>query len=128
MLFQGEDDNNNSEQQNEESASTNTSQVSKELPVDDDALTNMNFTQVRDLDVERRVFDLYKRLLVHVLKKVEAKTTLEQDMLQLASDDLTDWQMRVAIIYRSERKKILHSQLHLVTWLQHVLNTCDQSP
>lgn len=93
--------------------------------MDDEALLNMNFTQVTDLAVERRVFDLYKRLLIHVLKKVEAKTNLEEDMILLASEELTDWQMRTAIVYRSERKKILHSQLHLINWLQHVLDTCD---
>ena len=127
-LFQDENDNAADQQQNEESASTNTSHVSKELPVDDEALLNMNFTQVTDLAVERRVFDLYKRLLIYFLKKVEAKTNLEEDMILLASEELTDWQMRTAIVYRSERKKILHSQLHLINWLQHVLDTCDQSP
>ena len=37
----------------------------------------MNFTQIADLAIERRVFDLYKRLLILFLKRVEAKTTLE---------------------------------------------------
>ena len=36
--------------------------------------------------------------------------------------------LRFIIIYRSERKKILHSQLHLITYLQRVLERCDQSP
>ena len=37
----------------------------------------MNFTKVEDLATERKVFDLYKRLLIHFLKNLEAKTTLE---------------------------------------------------
>ena len=77
----------------------------------------MNFTKVADLESERRVFDLYKRVLLYVLTHVESKSTLEQDLQLLSSPDLDDWKMRTAIIYRSERKKILHSQLHLVTWL-----------
>ena len=77
----------------------------------------MNFTKVADLESERRVFDLYKRVLLYVLTRVESKSTLEQDLQLLSSPDLDDWKMRTAIIYRSERKKILHSQLHLVTWL-----------
>ena len=36
--------------------------------------------------------------------------------------------MRMALIYRSERKKILHSQLHMITWLEKVVSVCDQSP
>lgn len=91
--------------------------MSKEIPAEDDTLMNMNFTKVTDLDMERRVFDLYKRFLIYILKRFEAETTLEQDMILLNSDELTDWKMRTAIIYRSERKKILHSQLHLITWL-----------
>ena len=71
------------------------------------------------------MFDLYKQTLIYILKKLEAETSLEEDMILLNSDELVDWKMRTAIIYRSERKKILHSQLHLITWLQHVLNTCD---
>ena len=85
----------------------------------------MNFTKVTDLVVERKMLELYKNLMIHVLKNIEKKTTLEEDIDLLCSDELTDYQMRFAVIYRSERKKIIHSQLHLIDWLQHVLNVCD---
>ena len=50
-----------------------------------------------------------------------------EDMQMLCSEDApVDYKMRFALIYRSERKKILHSQLHLVTWLQNIINDCDQ--
>lgn len=126
LLFQDEEPPNGDEGS---AASTNTSQVSapgeQAISVEDENLQNMNFTKVTDLATERRVFDLYKRIVLHVLKRLESKTTLEEDLQLLCSEELDDWKMRTAIVYRSERKKILHSQLHLITWLQHVLNTCD---
>ena len=84
-----------------------------------------NFTVVTDLEEERTVLRLYHKALVHILKHFEAQTTLEQDLEQLCSDELTDWKMRFVLIYRSERKKIIHSQLHLISWLEHVLAVCD---
>lgn len=47
-------------------------------------------------------------------------------MEMLCSEELTDWKMRTAIIYRSERKKILHSQLHMVDWISNVLSNCEE--
>eukprot|EP00353_Schmidingerella_taraikaensis_P012842 CAMPEP_0185588368 /NCGR_PEP_ID=MMETSP0434-20130131/52796_1 /TAXON_ID=626734 ORGANISM="Favella taraikaensis, Strain Fe Narragansett Bay" /NCGR_SAMPLE_ID=MMETSP0434 /ASSEMBLY_ACC=CAM_ASM_000379 /LENGTH=85 /DNA_ID=CAMNT_0028210971 /DNA_START=117 /DNA_END=374 /DNA_ORIENTATION=+ len=85
----------------------------------------MNFTKVTDLEEERKVVDLYRKTVLHVLKQAEAKSSLEQDLQELCSEELDDWQMRCALIYRSERKKILHSQLHLISWLSQVLNVCD---
>jgi len=110
-------------------SSTNTSQMSAssqvvdEVPDEDTAL--LNFTKVTDLAQERKMLDLYKALLLYVLKKIEAVTTLEEDLQLLCSNELTDYKMRFAVIYRSERKKIIHSQLHLVQWLQQVLSVCD---
>ena len=114
-------------------SSTNTSMQSSSAastPAESDANPDdMNFTKVIDLDQERKVLELYKKILIFVLRKTEAITTLEYDLQLLCSEDqLTDWQMRFAVIYRSERKKILHSQLHLITWLLHVINVCDQGP
>ena len=37
-----------------------------------------------------------------------------------------NYRLRFAIIYRSERKKILHSQLHLISYLEEVLEMCFQ--
>ena len=85
----------------------------------------MNFTRVTDLDEERTVLKLYHKTLLHLLKHYEAQTTLEQDLDELSSPELSDWKMRFALIYRSERKKIIHSQLHLISWLEHLLHVCD---
>ena len=43
--------------------------------IDEDAYTN--FTKVTDLNQERKVLDLYKKVLIFVLRKTEEKTTLE---------------------------------------------------
>ena len=85
----------------------------------------MNFTKISSLDQERKVLELYKKVLIHVLQHTESKSTLEEDLQLLCSEELTDWKLRMCVIYRSERKKILHSQLHLITWLQHVVNVSD---
>lgn len=77
------------------------------------------------MDQERRVLDIYKQVILYILRRTEAKTTLEEDLQMLCDPEQKDWQLRTALIYRSGRKKILHSQLHLVTWLQHVLAVCD---
>ena len=43
-------------------------------------------------------------------------------------EKLGNWQMRFAVIYRSERKKIIHSQLHMISWLEEVLRLVNESP
>ena len=71
------------------------------------------------------MLDLYKQVVLFVLRRAEKTTTLEQDLEMLNSPELTDYKMRFAILYRAERKKILHSQLHLVQWLHQVLSVAD---
>lgn len=56
---------------------------------------------------------------------MEEKTTLAEDMELLSSDELDDYKMRFVLIYRSERKKILHSQMHMLEWLDMVLRYVD---
>jgi len=50
-----------------------------------------NFTIVADLNTEKRSLSLYRKVLLHVLKKTEAKTTLEEDLKLICSDQTTDW-------------------------------------
>ena len=93
----------------DDSESTNTSQV-EILPDEElDSTTALNFTKVTSLDEERRVARLYRQMLLQILRTAEEKTTLVEDMKLLCSEELEDWKMRTAIIYRSERKKIIHS-------------------
>ena len=65
-------------------------------------------------------------MIQFVMRAAEVETTLADDLALL--DSVVDWKLRAAIIYRSERKSILHSQLHLVEWLDYVLSVCDKSP
>ena len=48
-------------------------------------------------------------MLLLVLQDAEKNTSLMEDMELLCSEELEDWKMRTVIIYRSERKKIIHS-------------------
>jgi len=52
---------------------------------------NANFTKVADLEEEREVMSLLKRVLLFLLRKAEAETSLEQDLEILCSEELLDW-------------------------------------
>ena len=52
----------------------------------------MNFTKITDLAQELKVIELYKKILIFVLKKTEEITTLEYDLHLLCSEDQPmDW-------------------------------------
>ena len=63
----------------------------------------------------------YRRILDSVGEYLNEHTTLEQDSQELAATPESDWQMRMAIVYRFERKKIWHSQLELIQTMVKVL-------
>lgn len=57
------------------------------------------------------VFGYYKNLLDYVRRAIELKSTLEQDLVLLATD--MHWHKRMAVVYRTERKKIVRNQINL---------------
>lgn len=78
------------------------------------------FTHASDLEKEKEILAAYQKIIEHVLHKAEETTTLQQDLELIVSTEMST-NMRYVLIYRSERKKIIHSQLHLITFLQRVL-------
>ena len=61
-----------------------------------------------NLSYERHVFDIYTQVLIYIEKEMSKVTTLEEDLELLKKKDLA-WTLRMAIVYRSEKKKILKS-------------------
>ena len=51
-----------------------------------------------------------------IFTQLESMTTLDQDFTLLA-DPTIQGNTRMAIVYRSERKKIAYNQIKLVEWL-----------
>ena len=64
----------------------------------------------------------YKELLTLLQMNMEKYDTLESDLEKLASDKQLTWGMRMAILYRSEKKKIVRNQIDLVT---HMAKVCE---
>ena len=70
-------------------------------------------TQPRDLFYELYVFGQYKNVLEYVKMALELKSTYEQDLELLKSDEI-HWKAKMGITYRSERKSIIKNQLNPV--------------
>ena len=69
-------------------------------------------TKPRDCLFEVYVFGIYKQILEHVQGTLENNTSLEKDQELLAEE--INWNVKMAIVYRVERKKIIRSQLNLI--------------
>jgi hypothetical protein len=69
-------------------------------------------TRPRDLFYEIFVFGYYKNIVEFVKKAIELKSSLEED-LRLLKEGVLTWHQRMAIVYRSERKKIIRNQIKL---------------
>ena len=68
----------------------------------------------------------YYEIVAHYLKQAELESTLEQDMLLLRNGEEKSINFKFVLVYRSERKKILHSQLHLLEYLLGVVESCQE--
>ena len=71
-----------------------------------------------------RVLVMYKDMMQYLLNFLEKDTTLEEDE-KILSDPTLHFHKRMVVIYRSERKKTIHSQMHLISWLIKILTNVD---
>jgi hypothetical protein len=58
----------------------------------------------------------------------EKNTTLYEDMILLQDDPTKpklSFERRMAIMYRVDRKKIIESQLHIVNYVQNILEKIE---
>ena len=72
------------------------------------------------LHYEVHCLEKYLEMMEVVFAQLQTMSTLDQD-IALLSDPSVSGNTRMAIVYRSERKKILDNQMKLITWLIKVV-------
>ena len=87
-------------------------------------------TQPTNLLFETHVFKYYQQALEHIQTEMYKVSTLEED-LELLKDSpdrrSPTYTFRMAVLYRSEKKKILKSQLHIVSKVLSVLQNVEMT-
>lgn len=81
-------------------------------------------SQPVDLHYEIHCLEKYLEMMEVVLNQLQTMSTLDQD-ISLLNDPSVLGSTRMAIVYRSERKKILDSQIKLITWLIKVVKESE---
>ena len=81
-------------------------------------------SQPVDLYYEVHCLEKYQEMLEVVFTQLQTMSTLDQDMAMLSDPSVSD-NTRMAIVYRSERKKILDNQIKLITWLIKVVKDSE---
>lgn len=78
-------------------------------------------TKAINLKFEAKVIVLYKQLIEYLIMISEKETTLEDDLeilrsgrLSSESDKKICFPVRMMVLYRLEKKRILHAQLELI--------------
>ena len=80
----------------------------------------MLLTRPSWLPFELHVLEAYLEILSTLKQAYEIQTTLDQDKALLENTNLS-FEMRMVIIYRSERKKIIYNQIHLINLVKYVV-------
>ena len=79
-------------------------------------------TKISDIDFELFCLLKYKELVEALCADLESRTTLESDLALLSGKVATlTGNQYMAIVYRSERKKIMRSQRHMIEYLVKVM-------
>lgn len=82
-------------------------------------------TQPKDIEFEKFCLRKYLELLKWLKGKHERLSTLETDLSMLDEKTEVDLQLtdnqRFAVVYRSEKKKIIRSQIEIATYLLQVI-------
>lgn len=80
-------------------------------------------TKPKDLEYELFIFKKYEGLMRHLLTKKEQRsgTTLEEDLALLKGKEDLGYMRRMAVVYRSEKKKILKTQIDLSEYVITVI-------
>ena len=81
-------------------------------------------SQPVDLHYEVHCLEKYLEMMEVVFAKLESVSTLDQDQTLLGDPSISG-NTRMAIVYRSERKKIVDNQLKLITWLIKVVKDSE---
>ena len=87
-------------------------------------------TRPTNLFFEMYVFNYYQQVLVHINDQMNKVSSLEDDLelLREAPDKKPiSWTFRMAVVYRSEKKKILRSQLNIIKKVNTVLERVEET-
>lgn len=85
-------------------------------------INEVQYSKVTDLAFELSCLKTYSMIIRHLIENSEAKSSYEGDKELLTNDSYSkSWNERMAVLYRSERKKILHSQYIIVAWVIKVV-------
>lgn len=86
-------------------------------------------TKPTNLFYEMYVFNFYQQTLTFIQDQLNKLSTLEED-LELLKDKpgkQLNWQYRMAVVYRSEKKKILRSQINIIKKVNSVLQNVEST-
>ena len=87
-------------------------------------------TRPTNLFYEMYVFNYYQQVLVYIQDSMNHVSTLEEDLELLREapgKKPIDWTFRMAVVYRSEKKKILRSQLNMIKKVNSVLEKVEET-
>ena len=76
----------------------------------------VRLTRVTDLKFELYCLEFYEQLVNHLVETYEQFSTLEHDM-DLLSKPFDSYYRKMAVLFRSERKKIIRSQRTVVRFV-----------
>jgi len=103
--------------------------VRETFEVDDLPRNKIFLTKAINLKFEAKVIELYKQLIEYLINTNEQETTLEDDLKILRSGKLhsdstneISFPQRMMILYRTEKKRILHAQLEQISLLQNIFS------
>jgi hypothetical protein len=90
---------------------------------------NVLLTKPRDLDYELFIFRRYEGLMRHILTQREKRATLDEDLhiLKTKRCEEVGYMQWMAMVYRSEKKKILKSQLDLCAFVIRIVQDLMQA-
>ena len=88
------------------------------------SLKSNNLSKLVDLELEIWILSQYQDT---VQKHIDVQKLSLEDDLKLLEGQL-DFEIRMAVVYRSEKKKILRSQIIMVKYLLDVLKKTQQDP
>jgi len=63
----------------------------------------------------------YEQILDFLSKNLEKASTLEKDkelLFQAPGTPKISWEIKMAVVYRAEKKKILRNQIHLIAMVK----------
>jgi len=85
-------------------------------------------TKPKDIDYEIFILQKYRGFCQHLLNKKEQRNgKLEEDLVLLKTNEI-NWMRRMSIVYRSEKKKILHTNIDLCNYLLRILIHIKSNP